>query len=343
MPLTRRRPAGPRVSATTRERRGFTLVELIIGLTLAVGIAALLGSMLVFQSRAFARTQGATAVQRNLRMGIALLPMDLRAASREGRDLRQLEATQIALMANIGTSIVCGFTSPPPGQPLAPLTIAMAPTSASSTRPTLTTFFTAPVVGDTVKVLVRMGMGGLDDIWLTAVVEDVPLPATGASGLCAVGPFTEPPIPPATVPAPRNQLRLRWRGEVTAAQVARLAIGAPVRVLRPVQYHLYQPANSAEGRWYLGYAEYTANAWGAMEPIAGPFDAADSPNGAGIGFAYFDTLGAPLTAPIPPANANLVGRIDLTLRPRTTARGAARDSLVLRDSAVVRVSLRNRI
>jgi hypothetical protein len=38
-----------------------------------------------------------------------------------------------------------------------------------------------------------------------------------------------------------------------------------------------------------------------------------------------------------------VGRIDITLRPRTTVRGAARDSLVLRDSAVVRVSLRNRI
>jgi prepilin-type N-terminal cleavage/methylation domain-containing protein len=341
MPLTRRGPAAPRVSPTARDRRGFTLVELIIGLTLAVSIAALLGSMLVFQSRAFARTQGATAVQRNLRMGIALLPMDLRAASRSGDDLRQLEATQIALMANIGTSIVCGFTPPLPATPLAPMAIALPPSNVPNTQPTLTTFFTAPQVGDSVKVLVRTGMGGLDDVWLTAGVDAIPAPVTSAGGLCAGAPFTDPVATPASALWPRTLLLLRWRGDVTPALVARLTVGAPVRVLRPVRYWLYQPPASTTGRWYLGYEEYTGGAWRGMEPIAGPFDAADSPNGAGIGFAYFDTLGAAL--PVGTFAANQVGRIDLTLRPRTTARGAARDSLVLRDSAVVRVALRNRI
>jgi hypothetical protein len=113
----------------------------------------------------------------------------------------------------------------------------------------------------------------------------------------------------------------------------------PVRVLRQVRYRLYA---AASGRWYLGYAERTpAGGWTAEEPIAGPYETATASAGAGIGFAYFDTLGVRLAAPVA---ATSVGRIDLTIRPRTQVRvGAGADSVVVRDSALVRVALRNRI
>jgi hypothetical protein len=339
MPVTRRH-AGPAPHA----RAGFSLVEVLIGLTLAVGVSAILGSMLVFQSRSFARTQGATAVQRDLRMGLALLPMDLRAVSRSDRDLMVANATQIDLLANVGASIVCAVDGTLPAAnaaaPLPNLTIVIPPTDVPPDRPTLTSFFTGPVVGDTVKVLIRGGMGGTTDRWLTAAITAIPAPVTAAGGLCSGAPFTDPSITPIGSLWPRPRWTLAWRGDVLASDLANLAPGAPIRVLRPVRYQLFQPASSAAGRWHLGYSEFSNGDWRALEPIAGPFDAAGAATGAGVGFTYYDTLGAVLPVGFDRSD---VGRIDITLRPRTTVRGAARDSLVLRDSAVVRVSLRNRI
>jgi hypothetical protein len=129
----------------------------------------------------------------------------------------------------------------------------------------------------------------------------------------------------------------------TAADLARVTPGMPVRVLRRVRYELRA---AASGRFYLMYRERRPD--GTLsdpEPIAGPFDSDQAAAGrSGVRFAYFDTLGAPMSAPLDaPAGLTAVGRIDVTLRPRTQVRaGTTRDSVVVRDSALVRVALRNR-
>jgi hypothetical protein len=62
-----------------------------------------------------------------------------------------------------------------------------------------------------------------------------------------------------------------------------------------------------------------------------------------VRFAYFDTTGAPLPSPVP--DPLRVGRVDVTFRARTVVRagGTSADSVVARDSALLRVALRNRI
>jgi hypothetical protein len=320
MPLT---PSARRGAPRRRARAaGFTLAELLVAVTLGLVVVSAAGALLVGQLRAFARTHGGVAVQRDLRLGLALLPMDLRGASRSDGDLLVLGASELELRATVASSVVCEapgaskteLVLPPPDIP----------------QVALTSIYSTPQPGDTVKVLIRNEQGGVGDAWLTAAVgpDSLWTSPTGAGGLCA------------GAPAPPLRLRLVWQGAPPASQLALVVPGMPVRVLRRVRYALDK---APSGRWYLAFSERRSDGtWSAREPVAGPFAAGGSA-GPGVRFAYFDTAGAALPAPV--ADPTRVGRVDITLRARTAVRagsGAAADSVVARDSAVVRVALRNR-
>ncbi|GLC26247.1 PulJ/GspJ family protein [Roseisolibacter agri] len=306
-----------RMRARLSARAAFTLPELLVAMTLLVVVGATLGTMLTSQYRMFNRTQGATQMQRDLRTGLGLLPLDLRAASRAGGDITALQDSAIQLRATIGSSIIC--VRPAANQ------LDLPPLMAA--RNALTQWHTSPLPGDTVLVYDdNTRTGPEDDRWLPyALVSIAPAPAAS----CAGAPFTDPVLDP---PASKPRWRLTLNGDPPITTVA----GAPVRFLRSVRYSLYKP-NGGDA-WYLGYREYLTGGWGQTEPIAGPFEAAGGPR-VGIKFSYFDTLGVALAAP----TGTNVGRVDLTFRARALIRGGTRDTIVLRDSVAVRVALRNRL
>lgn len=323
MPVTRGAP--PARDTRRRPPPGVTLVELLVAATLGLLVLSAAGALFVGQLRAFGRTHGAVAAQRDLRLGLALLPMDLRGASRRDGDLLALKETEVELRATVASSVVC--EAPGAGKQVLLLPPPDMPNVA------LTAYFSTPRPGDRVKVLIRREQGGVGDDWLTAAVGSDSLQEAGvtAGGLCTG--------------AKPLRLHLSWPTGANAYPADTLALvvrGMPVRVLRRVRYELYQ---ASSGRWYLGFREGKGDGtWGAREPIAGPYDAATAATGSGVRFAYFDTSGVALAAPV--ADPRRVGRIDLTLRARTVVRagsGTAADSVIARDSALVRVALRNRL
>jgi prepilin-type N-terminal cleavage/methylation domain-containing protein len=307
-----------RAGAHPSRRAAFTLPELLVAMTLLVIVGGTLGTMLTSQYRMFNRTQGATQMQRDLRTGLGLLPLDLRAASRSAGDIVALQDTAIQLRATIGSSIIC--VRPGVNQlDLPPL---------EGARNALTQWHTTPKAGDTVLVYDENTRAGPeDDRWVPFALTSIDVAPASS---CAGAPFTDPALdPPASKP--------RWRLTLNGDPPITTVVGAPVRFLRHVRYSLYLPAGSTDA-WYLGYRELVTGAWGETEPIAGPFEAAGGPR-VGIRFTYFDTLGVALTAP----TGTNVGRVDLTFRARSLIRGGTRDSIVLRDSVAVRVALRNRL
>lgn len=309
------RPARARAA-----RSGYTIVELLIAATLLLLIVASLGALLVNQFRMFGRTQGAVQVQRDLRTGLGLLPLDLRGAARTAGtpaagDLTQLTDSSIQLRATIGASIVCAKAGATFDLPAADLT-----------RNRLTAWYTEPRPGDTLLVYVdSTSVGPEDDRWQ-------PLRITGfgaaPAGTCGGAPY----VNPATDPGAGSRA---WRVTVAGTIPPSVVAGAPMRFLRSARYSLYRPSGGTQ--WYLGYREYAAGAWSDPEAIAGPFEASGGAR-AGVRFTYFDTLGVALASATPTA----VGRIDVTLRARSYVRGG-RDSTVVRDSLALRVALRNRL
>jgi hypothetical protein len=280
-------------------------------------VSTALTAVLTSQFRTYHRTQEAGRVQRDLRLGLSLLPMDLRSASRPGGDLTAALDTAVQIRSTFGNSVVCAL---PAATQLDVPPLGLAPTA-------LTSWYTDPKPGDSVLVYnENVSAGPEDDVWTPAkIVTLVAAPATACPG----GPFTDPVLdPPATKP--------RWRLTLDAALPATVQVGAPVRFVRPVRYSLYQASAGADG-WFLGYRELVNGAWTAPEPIAGPF-LAYSATAPGIAFAYFDSLGTRLATP---AVGTRVSRVDLTMRARSQVRGG-RDSIIVRDSIAVRVALRNR-
>jgi len=303
--------------ASVRARAAFTLPELLVAMTLLVIIGGTLGTMLTSQYRMFNRTQGATQMQRDLRTGLGLLPLDLRAASRAAGDITALQDSAIQLRATIGSSIIC----------VRPALNTLDLPPLMGARNALTQWHTQPLPGDTVLVYdENVRSGPEDDRWLPFTL--MAIDAAPASS-CAGAPFTDPALdPPASKP--------RWRLTLNGDPPITTVVGAPVRFLRSVRYSLFQPSGS--DAWYLGYRELVGGAWGTTESIAGPFEAAGGPR-VGIRFTYFDTLGVALAAP----TGQNVGRVDLAFRARSLIRGGTRDTIVLRDSVAVRVALRNRL
>jgi prepilin-type N-terminal cleavage/methylation domain-containing protein len=315
-----RRPAtarAARLGARPVRRHGFTIVEMLVTLVIVVAVVASVSRLFVNQLRSYARTQASTAAQRDLRLGLSLLPMDLRAASVQLHDVQQMTDSMIELRATIGSSIVCGRPDS--------LTIDLPPQNLA--KNVLTSWYALPAAGDWITVYVSSDLDPSQDSWrLLKVAAIAPAPNTS----CVGAPFTDPVLdPPATKP--------RWRITLSdTLSTTNAALGKPVRFLRAVKYSLYQPSGSSS-KWYLGYRDSVGGVWSAIEPIAGPF-AAYASTGSGVKFAYFDTTGAQLPNP---TLADRIGRVDVALRSYTRVR-SGKDSVIVRDSVKLRIALRNR-
>lgn len=297
-------------ASAPRPRRGITLVEVLITITVLAIVGATLSSILTRQQRFYRDASEQVVVRRELRGGSMLLPMDLRGVSTAGGDLLEATATQLAVRATIGSAVVCAKGAT--WLDLTPLGLATH---------TLTAWHTPPQVNDAVFVFNEGAKTGAeDDTWWEAVVAST----TSDAAYCPATPF----VPAAEAAKPKIRL------ELGAAVPPEVRVGAVVRLTRQVRYSLFQP--SAASDWYLGYQEHDGTNWRATEAVAGPLTATS-----GARFVYFDTLGVLQTPTTALARTN-VARVGVSMRAagRTDAL-RARGGAAYMDSLNFQVGIRN--
>jgi prepilin-type N-terminal cleavage/methylation domain-containing protein len=296
----------------SRSRRGFTLLELVMSMTLAGIVLAMIASVSMRQQRIFADTSDRAALSGQLRDAASIVPIDLRALTPRAGDIREARDTSIELRATIAGAIVCDT---------APNAIVLAPVSAGAT--TFASFATATDVGDTAWVLTSTDSA---DSWVAYRITAVGS-APGAS--CARG----GPLTDSAASATRTRL--------TLDRSPPLVVGTAVRITRPVRYSLYR---ASDNQWYLGERDWstTTARFNTIQPVAGPFMAAST---GGLSLAYFDSGGAQLAAPVADTRGVSYIRVQLIGQTRavTRALGASATTATRRgDSAVAIVVLRNR-
>lgn len=316
-------------------RRGFTLVELLVALTIFGIVSATLLTLLDRQQKFYRSANEIIDTRTQLRQATGLLPLDLRGMSTVGRDLLVIEPTRVQLLGNFGSAVVCE-------RPTATATHTVYLPPRNGKKNIYTTWFMKPQPADSIFLYDEgPGRGSSDDRWVRFAIESID--STANAAIC---PSTATP----SFALASEDTALRFAVKVllpgkTAEGLDVLTIpdsvklGAAVRFERPVEYSLYQPTGSSQ--YYLGFRERRANAWSTVQPIAGPYRAPGA--AAGLGFRYFTDTGTEVVAggdPRTVARVDMVVRADGTDRTNVISRKAA--SGVFEDSLRVRVAIRNR-
>jgi prepilin-type N-terminal cleavage/methylation domain-containing protein len=313
---------------TFRRRAGFTLVELLITMTLMGLVGACVVTIVVRQQRFYRSTSAVMDARAQIRQMASVLPMDLRGISGVGGDISVLSDSALEFRSSFGSAVACTLISGG-----SPAIVTTPRTTAKNTR--MTSFTRTPVVGDSIALYdVNTTTKASDDRWVmhqitavTMVTGDVATGCPSASKLVATTDMT------ASNPA--------YRLTVSPARAATVTQGAAIRFFRRVRYSLYK--NSSDGLWYLGYKDCLPGrtpVCSVTQPIAGPYRAyaTKGTNKSGLEFAYFDSLGAVTTFP------TKVARISIALRGETmgTLQLANGTAGTMQDSLSFEVALRNR-
>jgi len=293
---------------------GFTFVELLISVALLAVVGTVVVNITLGQERLYQRLQAQTAARHELRSALALVPVDLRGIAPAAGDLEDFAEQFVEFRAPIGTGIICAHSAAP--------ALDLPPTHQR--RNVLTTWSTPPRAGDTAWVFLEGPSDGAgDDRWDPRRIVEV----TTTSAACAGTPFLDP-----VADAGRPGTRLTVDQPLPDTGL----IGAPVRITRSTRYGLERQPS---GRWYLSRREYADGSWQASAAVSGPFAAPVRNGVAGVRFAYFDSIGAPITDP---ALAHRVARIDLAIATDATGRGLSSGAPIPTDSIAFRMALRNR-
>lgn len=225
-----------------------------------------------------------------------------------GTDLRVAQDSAIQIDAGIGAAVSCVSAT---GD-------LVVPAPAEAAGHTFTAFARPPAAGDAVHARFTDTLGST---WLRFHVADEPRSQGACVGL--------------------DQPRPAWSIRLVEPVVIPLA--SALRFTRPMRFSIYQ---SSDGRWYLGARDWNAalGQFNAIQPVAGPLRpySAD-PAATGLRFAYHDSAGTELTAPVEPRR---VARITVVVRGRTgrpvRIAGLSRPAGTWDDSAVTVVAMRNR-
>jgi prepilin-type N-terminal cleavage/methylation domain-containing protein len=257
-----------------KARRGFTLVELVIALALALAVGGLLHRQLLL-ARRLARAQAERiALQENVRASalvlrgeIGVLGSDeigpaaaavLGLPSARRSDLLALAPGAVTYLAARGGATVCGVVPGSPGEIRVPAASWWGLRSARST--------------DSLVVFVESNPAtGADDAWIHLGIVSVGLatcPDGGAATALGVAPA--PPLGP---------------GALTG-----ITAGSPVRLTEVAQMRYY----SSAGKSWFGMRSVSGGE--AITPVAGPL--ADSTVGTrGLTLRYLDAAGGPTADP----------------------------------------------
>jgi prepilin-type N-terminal cleavage/methylation domain-containing protein len=287
-------------------RRGYTLIELIVALSVGAVVIGL-GASIGFRHQRFHRDV-VIAVERadELDELVALMPISLRGIAPGEGDIAPGGArdTSLEFRAVIASAVACDSASS---------TVLLAPADAS---PRLAAVLSRPQAGDTAWIL---DASGPTESWLTRAITQV----FDSAAVCRLGNAAPDGL------SARPSIALRLDGIPPETPTV-------VRVTRPWRYSLY---HASDGDWYLGAKEWNPALlrYNTIQPVAGPLASAA---GGGLRFRYVDSLGADLTAI--PLDPRRIAGIEVGLRVDSVIPGSYSHAASIRGRATVVIALRNR-
>lgn len=264
-------------------RQGFTLVELLVILTLSTIIMGGLTSVLVRQQRFYRGTADLIETRSQIRQAAGIIPSDLRGVSTVGGDILAISDTSMLFNATIGQAVACIATPLANAITIPPLVLQNGNTLAS--------FTIIPDFGDTVYVYQNgPSDAASDDYWKAYGIAG---PPTTVTTPCAVLALT----------GALDQNTPRYSFPLINALGPDISVGTPLRFVRRTRYSLYQ---ATDGAWYLGYCSPDCTGL-SPNPIAGPFLPGSGAT-AGVSFSYQNEAGAVTTVPAQVAQVSIVVR-----------------------------------
>lgn len=236
-----------------RDRRGFTIIELIVSFIIGLIVLASVTQMMIVQGKGYRKQREQVDVRETTREAAALLSWDLRQAAVAGSPFVAMGPNNVTVRSPRGLGTIC---------------------AKHATLPRYGLWKTAGNIQATVDdtaLVYQIGKGGWNKLKITAVGT----PAAMGVAACA-WPGARPP-----------DLVVEFAvallaGNPVTTDTSLIKIGAPFRSFRSVQYAEYQQ----NGRWWLGRKVGNAATW---EQLTGPLSA---PASNGLAFTYYDTLGA---------------------------------------------------
>ena len=323
----------PTAERAARSRPGFTMIELLIVVSLLGIIGTMLTTIMVRQQRFHRAVMNVTDARARMRDVSTIMPTDLRSISTAGGDLLVISDTSMQFRAFVGTSIMCRFQS---------AQVIELPPKVLASGTVLTAWINPPAPNDIAYVYNEGAeAGNADDSWAPFIITD-----TASSTSSAVCPSTL--NPPFTTAADNNARR--YTITLSAAPVAaQVDPGAPIRFAREVRYSIYQ---ASDNHWYVGYQRCTPNAvygqpgtCGSREVLAGPVAAGTADTlTSGLYFVYRNKAGTRLTSL---SAADTIASVGIGIRTTsesllqaTTKTGG---SIAAKDSLRFIVGFRNRV
>ncbi len=292
--------------SSSRTRRGFTMIELLVALVLLGIVSAALYRVLVSNQRLYQEQTARIDLSQNIRAAGSILPAEFRQLDASEGDISAMSATSISIRAMRWLGFAC--QAPVLGGALNGVSIIIR-----GGAPGQPLFYGARGIDNNTDSLLIYFDGDpttrADDFWAIAGINAAP---NGQN--CPDGQNGQRLI---------INLNLLGLGLNAAGGIP---TGAPVWGFERVTYQLYQPAGDTS--WYVGFQP----AGGSMQPLIGPVLTN------GLTFSYFDINNNAT------AVRSQVARIDITVRARTTSAvraGGQAARLTAIDSVVTSVALRN--
>lgn len=304
----------------TRERRGFSLAEIMVALVLLGVVAGGIMTVVLRQQQFYRSATEVIDTRQQIRQAAAVVPVDMRGVSSVGNDILEMTDSSLYVRGNIGSSIMCSHGNSGAGS-----TITIPPIGIASGN-YFTTFLTRPKVNDVILIFDDKTPGNQDDDWMPYTISRIDSTLVGCTS------FTD---------AVKDATLYRYIYETSTPLSATIVDGSPMRFARQVKYSLYK--SPTDGLSWMGYRECRGDGSGcsAIQPVAGPYRpyAAGDTLNSGLSFVYRDSTG------VITANPNMVARVEMFVRGQTqspVALGGGKTNTVYRDYQKVTIAIRNR-
>ncbi len=202
-----------RIARAPRDRKGFTIVELLVGMLIGLIVLGAVYSLMITQTAGYGRQREVADVRETARSGATLLSWDLRHAAAGGSGIAAMTPNSITIRSVRGVGIVC------------------------AKHPTLPRYGLWQTAGrieataDDSALIFQIGR----DKWQRVKLTSVGTPAGLGVSACAWA-GARPPDAVIEIAA------------TTKSDTLSIKVGAPFRAFRRVQYSQYV----LDGRWWLG-------------------------------------------------------------------------------------------